>query len=152
MAPPSREPVVSLPDKEHLVHHVGKVRVESQKRIKTGIGFLPEVAPGGINIFSDIQHLIMVVVDGDIQRTVAVAISGDEFVLKSLHIYLIDRSNKRQSSHATERYTHSRLCHWLDAKYVDYSSRILLLLETERDFALIGIRFSGRLGRRGLHN
>ena len=149
MAPPSCKPMVSLPNKEHLAHHVDKVLVESKKRIKAGTGFLPEVAPRAINIFSDIQHLIVVVVDGDIHSAVAVAVACDKFVLKGLYIYLIDRSNKRQSMHAAERYTQMRLCHWLDVENVDYSGRILLLFETERDLALIRICFNGRLGRRG---
>lgn len=83
----------------------------------------------------------MVVVDGDIHSTVAVTVAYNEFVLKALHIYLIDRLNKRQSTHVAQRYTQTRLCHWLDVENVDYSSQILLLLETQRDLVLIKIRF-----------
>ena len=81
--------------KKHLVHHVGKVRVKCKMRIESGIGFLPKFTLGGIYVVINIQRLIKVVVYGYIHNAVIVSVACDEFVLKALHIYLIDRSNKR---------------------------------------------------------
>ena len=100
MLPPSSEPVVTFPHKEHLAYHVGKVCVECKMRIESGIGFFLEFTLGRIYVVIDIHRPIKVVVDGYIHNVVAVLVACDEFVIKALHIYLIDRSNKRQSMHA----------------------------------------------------
>ena len=115
MTPPCRNAMVSLPHVEHLVGKFGKVRISHKLSLKAVVGGLLKAAPGIKHVARDVKCLRLVVVDGDIQHSIAVTIACDELILQPLHINLVDGPHKRQGTKPTEGNLETRLGLRLDA-------------------------------------
>ena len=70
----------------------------------------------------------MDVVQGDLEDTIVVSVSIDEFILKALHIKLIDGAHKRQCSKSKKQNLEAQLLLRLHAKLINDVDQILLLL------------------------
>ena len=115
MTPPCCNVMVSLPHVEHLAGKFGKVRIIGKLGLKVVVGGLPEAAPRIKDVARDVKRLRLVVVDGDIQHSIAVTIACNKLFLQPLHINLVDGPHKRQSTKLTEGNLKTRLGFWLDA-------------------------------------
>jgi hypothetical protein len=78
--PPSGQTMVTLPNVEHLATKVSKVRVILKHGLEFFIGLLPKWTPRIVDVIGNMQFLIKVVVGRDIQGSVTVTVSHDEFI------------------------------------------------------------------------
>ena len=138
MTPPCRNSMVSLPHVKHLARESGKVRIGIKLGRKAVVGGLPKAAPGIIHVARDIKCLCPVVVDGDIQHSIAVTIARDELVLQPLHINLVDGPHKRQGTKPTKGNAESGLGLRLDAQAVNDGVGVTLLPLAKHDLTLVG--------------
>jgi hypothetical protein len=78
--PPSGQTMVTLPNVEHLVTKVSKVRVILKHGLEFFIGLLPKWTPRIVDVIGNMQFLIKVVVGRDIQDSVTVTVSHNKFI------------------------------------------------------------------------
>ena len=71
VVPPSGQSVVIFLYKEHFANHDGKVIVFNKKSDKQLASIPLEVTPRGEEVSSDVNHLTMVVEDGDVHGAVS---------------------------------------------------------------------------------
>ena len=77
------------------------------------------IIPRSHDIIGDVKGLLVVVVQGDVEDTVAIPISIDEFILKALHVKLVDWAYKRQDPKSTKQNLEAGLLLRLDTKLIN---------------------------------
>ena len=77
------------------------------------------IIPRSHDIIKDVKGLLAVVVQGDVEDTVAISISIDELILKVLHVNLVDWAHKRQGLKSTKRNLEAGLLLRFDTKLIN---------------------------------
>ena len=125
--PPCCESMISFPHEEHLPTEMCKIRILLQLDIELRGGLLPERAPRGHNGRGNWEVYRNVVENRNVHYPISLSVSHNKFTFQTLHLYLVDWTDKREGSQVAQGNGEAGLAGGLNTEALDNAVQVLLL-------------------------